>query len=138
MQGRGYSTKADDVPAPPKRRGRPPKVPLAESEKPPAPKKRTKKAEKLPSTDIGPLLKVYVMKFKSPILPFAKFPISQNKYIQDFLKLYELNKTKVDSIIGVHFPENNNRVAEDQVGVEIKITTKNNLTIVEALNTRRF
>jgi hypothetical protein len=29
---------------------------------------------------------MYVMKFNTPILPFAKFPLTQNKYIQDFLK----------------------------------------------------
>jgi hypothetical protein len=54
------------------------------------------------------------------------------------LKEYELNKKEVDTIIGVHGPETNNKMAQDQVGVEIKITKKNNLTIVEAINTKRF
>jgi hypothetical protein len=79
---RGFSTKQeDDIPVPPKKRGRPRKVPLAEGETPASPKKRAKKADKLPSTNIGPLRKMYVMKFNSPILPFAKFPLTQNKYI---------------------------------------------------------
>lgn len=47
---------------------------------------------------------MYVMKFNTPILPFAKFPLTQNKYIQDFLKLYEEDKNKIDEIVGVHFP----------------------------------
>jgi hypothetical protein len=140
---RSFSTtkpEADDIPDPPKKRGRPRKVPLAEGETPPtpAPRKRAKKAEKLPSTNIGPLRKMYVMKFNSPILPFAKFPLTQNKYIQDFLKQYEKDKLEVDTVIGVHFPQNNNKMAPEQVGVEIKITKKNNLTIIESLNTRRY
>jgi len=52
--------------------------------------------------------KMYVLKFNSPILPYAKFPLTHNKYIQDFLKMYELDKDKVDHVIGVHFPQNNN------------------------------
>jgi hypothetical protein len=56
------------------------------------------------NTNIGPLRKMYVMKFNTPILPFAKFPLTQNKYIQDFLKLYEEDKDKIEEIVGVHFP----------------------------------
>ena len=78
------------------------------------------------------------MKFNSPILPFAKFPLTQNKYIQDFLKQYEKDKPDVDTVIGVHFPQNNNKMSANTVGIEIKITKKNNLTIIESLNTRRF
>ena len=35
------------------------------------------------------------MKFNSPILPYAKFPLTQNKYIQDFLKMYEDETDKI-------------------------------------------
>jgi hypothetical protein len=28
------------------------------------------------STDIGPLRKMYVMKFNTPILPYSKFPLT--------------------------------------------------------------
>jgi hypothetical protein len=33
------------------------------------------------NTDVGLKRKMYVMKFNSPILPFAKFPLTHNKYI---------------------------------------------------------
>lgn len=33
--------------------------------------------------------------------------------------MYELDKDKVDHIIGVHFPQNNNSLAKDTVGIEI-------------------
>jgi len=56
------------------------------------------------STDIGPVRRMYVMKFNSPILPFTKFPLTQNKYIQDFLKMYEDDKDKITEVLGVHFP----------------------------------
>jgi len=29
---------------------------------------------------------MYTLKFNSPILPYAKFPLTQNRYIQDFLR----------------------------------------------------
>jgi hypothetical protein len=78
------------------------------------------------------------MKFNSPILPFAKFPLTHNKYIQDFLAMYETDKEKITDVIGVHFPQNNNSLAKDTVGIEIKITKKNNLTTIESFNTKRF
>lgn len=78
------------------------------------------------------------MKFNTPILPYAKFPLTQNKYIQDFLKQYEEDKAKVTEVMGVHFPQNNNAMAEGTVGIEIKITKKNNITNIESFNTRRF
>lgn len=40
--------------------------------------------------------------------------------------------------MGVHFPQNNNALAEGTVGIEIKITKKNNITNIESFNTRRF
>lgn len=90
------------------------------------------------STDIGSPFKMYVMKFNTPILPYAKFPLTQNKYIQDFLKMYEEDKDKIVEVLGVHFPQNNNSMAEGTVGIEIKITKKNNVTSIESFNTRRF
>ena len=58
----------------------------------------------LGSTDIGLPRKMYVMKFNTPILPFSKFPLTQNKYIQTFLKQYEEDKDKIVEVMGVHFP----------------------------------
>ena len=78
------------------------------------------------------------MKFNSPILPFAKFPLTHNKYIQDFLKMYEDEKDRIDTVLGVHFPQNNNSLAIDTVGIEIKIIKKNNLTTIESTNMKRF
>jgi len=90
------------------------------------------------TTDIGVPRKMYVMKFNNPILPFSKFPLTQNKYIQSFLKQYEEDKEKVSEVIGVHFPQNNNDLAKETVGIEINITKKNNVTSIESFNTRRF
>jgi len=42
-----------------------------------------------------PLMPMYVLKFNSPILPFAKFPLTHNKYIQEFLRMYESDKSKI-------------------------------------------
>lgn len=81
---------------------------------------------------------MYVMKFNSPILPFTKFPLTQNKYIQDFLKMYEEDKDKITEVLGVHFPQNDNNLAKNTVGVEIRITKKNNITNIESFNSRRF
>lgn len=81
---------------------------------------------------------MYVMKFNTPILPYAKFPLTQNKYIQDFLRMYEEDKDKIVEVIGVHFPQNNNQMAEGTVGIEITISKKNNVTSIESFNTRRF
>ena len=53
-----------------------------------------------------PEFKLYTLKFNSPILPFAKFPLTQNKYIQDFLRKYEEDKDKIQKVIGVHFENN--------------------------------
>jgi hypothetical protein len=39
--------------------------------------------------------RLYTLKFNSPILPFSKFPLTQNKYIQDFLRKYEDDKEHV-------------------------------------------
>lgn len=46
---------------------------------------KPKRARKTKTEDSkeGPqaLKKMYVLKFNSPILPYAKFPLTQNKYI---------------------------------------------------------
>ena len=41
-------------------------------------------------------------------------------------------------IIGVHFPSNNNAQAMDAVGIEIEISKKNNITVVESNTHKRF
>ena len=58
---------------------------------------------------------MYTLKFNSPILPYAKFPLTQNKYIQDFLRSYEDEKDKIQKVIGVHFEKNSNTNAEKAV-----------------------
>lgn len=81
---------------------------------------------------------MYTLKFNSPILPFAKFPLTQNKYIQDFLKRYEEDKDNIEKIIGVHFKENSNLNAENAVGIEIEIRKANGVTYVESHSDRRY
>ena len=63
-------------------------------------KKTTKKTKVASQKPIN----MYVLKFNTPILPYAKFPLTHNRYIQEFVKMYEEDKEKVDRIIGVHFP----------------------------------
>lgn len=159
--GRMFATKNDkdadkaevEKPAPKKRASRAKKEPteaikVAEGDmpvkkvtKPRVTKKAKAEAEAERNgltTDIGTPFKMYVMKFNTPILPYAKFPLTQNKYIQDFLKMYEEDQAKIVEVLGVHFPQNNNSMAEGTVGIEIKITKKNNVTSIESFNTRRF
>ena len=81
---------------------------------------------------------MYTLKFNSPILPYAKFPLTQNKYIQDFLRSYEEDKEKITKVIGVHFEKNSNSNAENAVGIEIEIIKKNNITIIESNNNNRY
>lgn len=83
-------------------------------------------------------MEMYTLKFNSPILPYAKFPLTQNKYIQDFLRSYEEDKPNISKVIGVHFEKNNNSNATDAVGIEIEIIKKNNITIVESMSNRRY
>lgn len=56
-------------------------------------------------------MEMYTLKFNSPILPYAKFPLTQNKYIQDFLRTYEEDKEQISKVIGVHFEKNLNQNA---------------------------
>ena len=81
---------------------------------------------------------MYTLKFKSPILPYAKFPLTKNKYIQDFMRTYEEDKEKITKVIGVHFEKNSNSNALDAVGIEIEIIKKNNITIIESNSNKRF
>jgi hypothetical protein len=81
---------------------------------------------------------MYTLKFNSPILPYAKFPLTQNKYIQDFLRGYEEQKDGIKKVIGVHFTKNSNSNAQDAIGIEIDIIKKNNITIIESNSSRRY
>jgi hypothetical protein len=85
---------------------------------PAAPKKKSKKKTEK-AVNVSDPIKMYTLKFNSPILPFAKFPLTQNKYIQEFLKRYEEEEGKIDRVIGVHFKENSNINAENSVGIEV-------------------
>lgn len=78
------------------------------------------------------------MKFNSPILPYSKFPLTQNKYIQDFLRKYEEDKDHIQKVIGVHFLNNSNDNAVGTVGIDIEITKRNNITIVESNSSKRY
>jgi hypothetical protein len=103
--------------------------------------KRARKQKSEPTADTETpksLRKMYVLKFNSPILPFAKFPLTQNKYITEFLKMYEQDKHTVEHVLGVHFPQNDNSLAKDTVGIEITITKKNNLTVIESVSSARY
>lgn len=97
---------------------------------------RTKNATKKP--DANEPMEMYTLKFNSPILPYAKFPLTQNKYIQDFLRTYEEDKDQIERVIGVHFEKNLNQNAHDAVGIEIDIIKKNNITIIESNSNKRF
>lgn len=111
----------------------------AKEEAPVTPKKASKKASAKVEEPKAPVQhKLYTLKFNSPILPFAKFPLTQNKYIQDFLRKYEEDKANVTRIIGVHFPNNSNNAAQDCVGIEIEIAKKNNITVVESNSHKRY
>ena len=144
----------DDAPPVKKRRGRPPKAKpenedtvestpkktratkakataAAAEETKKSPVKRTRKSTKKEAAANKPI-SMYVLKFNSPILPFAKFPLTHNRYIQEFIRMYEEDKDSVERIIGVHFPQNNNAMAEGAVGIEITVTKKNNMTMIES------
>lgn len=101
-----------------------------------APVKRTRKSTK--KVVAGEPISMYVLKFNSPILPFAKFPLTHNRYIQEFIRMYEEDKDSVERIIGVHFPQNNNAMAEGAVGIEITVNKKNNMTMIESQKSHRF
>ena len=101
-------------------------------------KRRTKKEIEAEAAGGEQPVKMYVLKFNSPILPYAKFPLTHNKYIQEFIKMYEEDKDQIDRVIGVHFPQNNNSLAEGTVGIEIKVTKKNSMTMIESNSSDRY
>ena len=104
----------------------------------PAPKKATKKRATKAKVDPTKPISMYVLKFNTPILPYAKFPLTHNRYIQEFVKMYEEDKDKVDRIIGVHFPQNNNSHSQGAVGIEIVVSKKNQMTMIESQDAQRF
>ena len=57
-------------------------------------KKTTKRSSKTPVDSSEPQ-RMYTLKFNSPILPYAKFPLTQNKYIQDFLRGYDEDRDQI-------------------------------------------
>jgi endopeptidase La len=86
-----------------------------------------------------PVQRLYTIKFNSPILPYSKFPLTQNKYIQQFFKRYSKDREGVDKLIGVHFPENKNLNAKDAVGIEIELDrSSSNMNVVESKTFKRF
>jgi hypothetical protein len=89
-----------------------------------------KKVTTKKASTVTPPVEMYVLKFNSPILPFAKFPLTHNKYIQEFLKGYEDDKDSIKHVIGVHFPKNSNASSKDTIGIEIKVVKKNNMTYI--------
>lgn len=52
--------------------------------------------------------------------------------------MYEEDKDKVDRIIGVHFPQNNNSHSQGAVGIEIVVSKKNQMTMIESQDAQRF
>lgn len=61
---------------------KPTKKEQSEDSEPVTPKKAAaKKGKKEEEKAPPPVYKLYTLKFNSPILPFAKFPLTQNKYI---------------------------------------------------------
>lgn len=110
---------------------------MAELEKAKMAASNYKEASKSKEEGIEPM-PMYTLKFNSPILPYSKFPLTQNKYIQDFLRSYDEDKPKIDRVIGVHFEKNSNMNAQNAVGVEIEIIKKNNITIVESNSNKRY
>jgi endopeptidase La len=86
-----------------------------------------------------PVHKLYTIKFNSPILPYSKFPLTQNKYIQQFFKKYSRDKDAVDKLIGVHFLNNKNSSAEGAIGIEIELDrSSSNMNVVESKSFKRF
>ena len=80
---------------------------------------------------------MYVLKFNSPILPFAKFPLHKNEYIKGFLQKFEKDQP-MGKILGVHFSENKNENAEGAIGVEISMKKQGGMYMVESKQFRRY
>ena len=52
-------------------------------------KKATKAKKSTKKAAAQKPVNMYVLKFNTPILPYAKFPLTHNRYIQEFVKMYE-------------------------------------------------
>ena len=53
--------------------------------------------------------------------------------------MYEEDKSEVVKVLGVHFPQNDNSLHKDTIGIEIKISKNSkNLTMIESLDTQRY
>lgn len=88
LQIRGFATKTDDAPPVKEKTVR---TREKKTIKPPEldengeiivkPKRTRKTSPKDAKPQTLPKEKMYVLKFNSPILPYAKFPLTQNKYI---------------------------------------------------------
>ncbi|CAI2378439.1 unnamed protein product [Moneuplotes crassus] len=86
-----------------------------------------------------PVQEMYTIKFNSPILPYSKFPLTQNKYIQQFFKRYSRDKSSVEKLIGVHFLANKNSNAKEAIGIEIELDRgSSNMNVVESKSFKRF
>jgi hypothetical protein len=86
-----------------------------------------------------PVHNLYTIKFNSPILPYSKFPLTQNKYIQQFFKRYSRDRDGVDKLIGVHFANNKNSNAKDAIGIEIELDrSSSNMNVVESKSFKRY
>ena len=142
------SDPSDPPSSPPKkrRRGRPsrqsktsssPDAP-SESNKTPGYSFESWSETQLEEGEAPPIERIYVMKFNAPITPFSKFPLQQNKYIQEFFKRYEDDKKHVSKVLAVHFSENKNENAAGSCGIEIELVKKNSLNYVESKNFRRY
>jgi len=86
-----------------------------------------------------PVYELYTIKFNSPILPYSKFPLTQNKYIQQFFKRYSQDREGVDKLIGVHFINNKNSNAKEAIGIEIELDrSSSNMNVVESKSFKRY
>lgn len=111
--------------------------PVENEEQPPL--EEVEQMEEAEEFEGKPVHKLYVIKFNSPILPFSKFPLTQNKYIQQFFKKYSRDREGVDRLIGVHFQLNKNSNAKDSIGIEIELDrSSSNMNVVESKNFKRF
>ena len=54
------------------------------------------------------------------------------------MRKYDEDIDKIQRVIGVHFLNNTNSNAIDTVGIEIEITKRNNITIVESNSNKRY
>lgn len=107
-----------------------------------------KEADAIEETEMfeGKLVhKLYTIKFNSPILPYSKFPLTQNKYIQQLFKKYSRDKdgvekpTKISKHIGVHFLNNKNSNAQESIGIEIDLDrSSSNMNVVESKSFKRY